>query len=195
MLAQFTPLLSQIQQSCPQISSAELNQFASGLTLFQLANKSHLLQAGEIPTQMVYLCHGLIKVYYSDEQGELTNINFCQEGQFAGDYLAYMQQRPSKYSFQCLEHCTLIGLPFAHIQHSLQQSPQLERFFRLQLEQAFASYLYRTESFLISQSEKRYRQFMQQQPNLLKRLSLTDLSSYLGIKRQHLTRIRQKMRG
>ncbi|MCP1660690.1 hypothetical protein J2T37_001646 [Neisseria perflava] len=34
---------------------------------------------------------------------------------------------------------------------------------------------------------------MQKQPDLFRRLSLSDLCSYLGIQRQHLTRIRKNL--
>jgi CRP/FNR family transcriptional regulator, anaerobic regulatory protein len=53
----------------------------------------------------------------------------------------------------------------------------------------------RIESFLFLTAEERYLDFTMQNPDLFNRVSLTHLSSYLGIERQTLTRVRQKLAG
>jgi hypothetical protein len=49
----------------------------------------------------------------------------------------------------------------------------------------------RIESFLFENAEQRYLNFISGNPNLFNRISLTYLSSYLGIERQSLSRIRK----
>jgi CRP/FNR family transcriptional regulator len=51
----------------------------------------------------------------------------------------------------------------------------------------------RIESFLFETAEQRYLEFMSENPDLYHRVSVSHLSSYLGIERQTLTRIRQKL--
>ena len=71
--------------------------------------------------------------------------------------------------------------------------PAIEGYFRRMIEQALVNYLQRTESFLLADAHQRYLHFLQTQPDLFRRISVSDLCSYLGIRRQTLTRIRKNM--
>jgi hypothetical protein len=51
----------------------------------------------------------------------------------------------------------------------------------------------RVESFLFNTAEERYLKFINENPDLIQRVSLTHLSSFLGIERQSLSRIRSKI--
>ena len=51
----------------------------------------------------------------------------------------------------------------------------------------------RLESLLYQNAEQRYQNFISQYPQLFNRITITHLSSYLGVERQTLTRIRQKL--
>jgi Mn-dependent DtxR family transcriptional regulator len=51
----------------------------------------------------------------------------------------------------------------------------------------------RIESFLFENAETRYLDFIKESPDVYSRVSLTQLSSFLGIERQSLTRIRKKL--
>ena len=51
----------------------------------------------------------------------------------------------------------------------------------------------RIDSFIFDNAEMRYLQFVQNHPDLFNRISITQLSSYLGVERQSLTRIRKKL--
>lgn len=187
------PFLQHIQTLCPSLNDDELALFARGLSVIELPPKAILYQAGDKVHHIHYVAQGLIKAFYVDEQGNQININFLREGVYATDYLAFSTQAPSKYSFQCLEYCVLIAFSSEHQEYCSKQIPHIERYFRIMIEQAFIRYLQRTEGFLLADAESRYRQFITQNPELFRRLSVSDLCSYLGIQRQHLTRIRKKL--
>jgi len=51
----------------------------------------------------------------------------------------------------------------------------------------------RVESFQFENAEERYLNFMKQNPDLYNRISLSHLSTYLGIQRPSLSRIRKKI--
>jgi hypothetical protein len=51
----------------------------------------------------------------------------------------------------------------------------------------------RIESFLFENAEERYLKFVENHSNIINRISVSHLSSYLGIERQSLTRIRKKL--
>jgi uncharacterized phage protein gp47/JayE len=64
---------------------------------------------------------------------------------------------------------------------------------RLIAEEVLKQHQKRIESFLFENAEDRYLDFIKTFPNIHDRVSLSYLSTYLGIVRQSLTRIRKKI--
>lgn len=185
--------LNDIKQKCPLITEAELIQFAQGLSVQQLTAREIYRPANVVPTQMGFVVSGLMKGFYTDSNGDVNVIYFGAEGDPVGDYLAFSRQIPSSYTLQTLELTTVVNLSFSHFQASLAQIPHLERYYRLLAEQGFHNFLQRTEALQSDDAESRYLHFIEQNPTLFKRISLSDLSSYLGVQRQSLTRIRKRL--
>jgi CRP-like cAMP-binding protein len=71
--------------------------------------------------------------------------------------------------------------------------PKFEKYGRLITEEILKMQQHRIESFIFQTAEERYLDFIKQNPDLYNRISLSHLCSYLGIERQTLTRIRQKL--
>lgn len=186
--------LAHVQAVCPRLSAADVAFFARGLQVRALPARAFLRRAGEAADSLFYVSEGLLKVFYEDENGGQTNINFLQAGQYAGDYSAFVSGRPCQYSFQCLEDCTLLGFSRAHQAACSEQIPAIEGYFRKMVEAALLAYLRRTERLLVADARTRYVEFLQDFPDLHRRVSVSDLCSFLGVQRQTLTRIRQQLR-
>lgn len=68
----------------------------------------------------------------------------------------------------------------------------MERYGLLIAEEVLKQHQKRIESFLFEDEEERYLDFIKTFPNLYCRISISALSTYLGIERQSLIRIRKK---
>ncbi|GAB3926441.1 Crp/Fnr family transcriptional regulator [Larkinella terrae] len=185
--------LNSIRQRCPSISEFELSQFASTLTFLELKKKDFFLQSGETQKVLGFITSGLIRSFFVDPEGNERTVGFYAEGDYATHYPAFIAQQPSRYSIQCLEPTTFLGLSFNDLQWNYQQSPNFEKYGRLIAEEILKRQQARIESFVFQTAEERYLAFIKQDPTLFNRISLSHLCSYLGIERQTLTRIRQKL--
>lgn len=188
-----THYLDYVRTLCPLLTKEQIAVLAQGLHVQTLSPKQSLLASGEIPQCVYHIVQGLIKAVYTNDDGEQVNVNFFQEAMAVVDYQALRTQTPSRYDFIAIEPCTLIVMPLSHLEQCCVQTPQIEQLYRLSLEQALFAYVRRTERFLITKAEERYLDFMHTEPELFRRLSVSDLSSYLGIQRQSLTRIRKQL--
>ncbi|HMM12614.1 MAG TPA: hypothetical protein PKE03_11020 [Bacteroidales bacterium] len=92
-----------------------------------------------------------------------------------------------------MEDTRLVLLSYEDMQRSYAQIPAFEKYGRLVAEEILKMQQQRIESFVFQTAEERYLDFMKQYPDLYNRVSLSHLCSYLGIERQTLTRIRQKL--
>ena len=136
---------------------------------------------------------GLIRSYFIDKnEKEITNAFFA-ENEFVTDYQAFIKQQKTRYNFECLEDCLLISIPFEIVDEVFSSSKNFANFGRKIAEWALEVRTKKYESFLFENAEQRYLGFVQENKSILNRISLTHLSSYLGIERQSLSRIRSKI--
>lgn len=156
-------------------------------------SKSIIIEEGRIQKNIYFLTSGLIRGFYINDEGKEITIRFINHQGWTTHYSALIGYTPSKYIFQALEISEIIALPFSVIQEGYNKYKGLERFGRLVAEHVLKTQQRRIESFQFLNAEQRYLNFIENHPALYNRISLTHLSSYIGIQRQSLTRIRQKL--
>ncbi|MBK5719828.1 Crp/Fnr family transcriptional regulator [Dysgonomonas sp. Marseille-P4677] len=182
-----------IKKECPFVSDGELRFFIGGLTVMKLKNKELYIKANSIQENIGFVYKGLIRCFYIKENCKDVTYSFVKEGGYITHYPAFINRQPSKYSFQCLEPSTIINISHNHIQICFEKCPSLLFYLSMSLGKEFTVQLSRIEGFLFDDAETRYLNFINENKDLYNRISLTHLSSYLGIERQSLTRIRKNL--
>ncbi len=185
--------LDVIANFCPKLTAAELNHFAQGMTISELKNKEFYIRGGDIQKHIGFVYQGLLRAYYIDAKGNEITIRFAPENAYATDYSAFVNQEPSKYFIQCIEPSVIVNLSYACIQSGYENFPGFERFGRLIAEKVLKTQQKRIESFLFDNAEERYLDFVKRNPDMFNRVSLSYLSTFLGIERPSLSRIRKKL--
>lgn len=184
---------SAIQQLCPMLTVEEWTYLKMGLQLKYFPAKNYFIQAGEIQRTIGFIIEGLVRVYYIDAKGSEITIRFNKERAYVTDYATFIAQRPSNYYFQCLEPTYLLLLSYQHIQEGYEKYRGIEHYGRLMAEEVLKRQQKRIDDFQFYNAEQRYLKFLEENPNLFNRVSLTHLASYLGVERPSLSRIRKKI--
>ncbi|GAB3523152.1 Crp/Fnr family transcriptional regulator [Emticicia fontis] len=187
--------LKSVKTFCPNIADDELSQFASKLKVKELNKKDFFLQSGKIQKEIAFIANGLVRSFFVNPEGNEITVGFYAEGDYATHYPAFISQKPVRYSIQCLEPTTMICLSYENMQWVYQNLPGFDRYGRLIAEEILKRQQARIESFIFETAEERYLDFIKYHPTLFNRVSLSHLCSFLGIERQSLTRIRQRLAG
>ncbi|MFN8347061.1 MAG: Crp/Fnr family transcriptional regulator [Spirosomataceae bacterium] len=187
------PYLQSVKSICQDLTEVELAQFASKLMVKELTKKELFLESGKIQKAMGFITKGLVRSFYVDPHGNEITVGFYSEGSYATHYSAFITRQPSRYTIQCLEPTTIVCLSFEDMQWVYQELPKFEKYGRLMAEEILKGQQTRIESFIFQTAEERYLDFIRHHSGLFNRISLSHLCSYLGIERQSLTRIRQKI--
>jgi CRP/FNR family transcriptional regulator len=177
----------------PNLTADELRFIEERVSVSELENKTFYLKSGDIQNEMSFLYQGLIRSFYIDEKGNQITIQFIKENDYISDYSAFITQTPTKFYIQCLEPCILVNISYLTIQEAYLKYKNFENYGRKIAEIILTNRQTKIESFLFEDAEKRYINFIKQNPNLLNRISITHLCSFLGIERQSLSRIRKKL--
>jgi CRP-like cAMP-binding protein len=193
MQKEFDIFLNSVRSICPELDNEELGDFAEKLSIKTLKKKEYFIHAGQIQKEVGFITNGLIRSFFIDTNGNEKTVRFYAQNDYATHYTAFITQQPSKYSFQCLEETNIALLSFDNMQRAYKQLPGFEKYGRLIAEEILKMQQHRIESFVFQTAEERYLDFLKQNPDLYNRVSLSHLCSYLGIERQTLTRIRQRL--
>jgi CRP-like cAMP-binding protein len=177
----------------PDWCDLEVLKVSPGSTFKMLKKNDFFVLPGKAQKAMGLVVKGLARGYMVDEDGNQMTIGFFSEGDYATDYSSFIKQEPSRYIIQCLEPTTFICLSLKDLQTINLHSSKFENYHYLIAEEILNKQQARLESFIFQTAEQRYIDFIRQYPKLFNRVSLSHLCSYLGIERQTLTRIRQKL--
>ncbi|RDC56502.1 Crp/Fnr family transcriptional regulator [Pedobacter chinensis] len=193
MEAAIQTYLESLKSVCGNIGEEDLSQMAARLKVKEYRKKDFFLEAGKVQKDLGFIVNGLVRSYFVDDDGDEKTVGFYPENDYATHYAAFITKRPSQYFIQCLEPTTFVCLTLDDLQWIYQRSPVFERYGRLIAEDILMRQQARIESFIFQTAEERYLDFIKVKSALFNRISLSHLCSFLGIERQSLTRIRQKI--
>ncbi len=155
--------------------------------------------AGDICDNLLFIGHGLVRLYIIDENGKDHTWNICFNDKnaqmlnlFVVDYDSFVNQTASQISFEVLEDCELLSLGYDEMQQMYRQLKKSERFGRLMAELAY-SYMHNLVIDRLTKSaQERYEMLMRQTPALMDKVPQYHIASYLGITPQHLSRLKNE---
>lgn len=173
------------------LNDAEKNALVS-LDIFRTVKKgSVLLQEGQISTHGYFVLKGCIRTYYIIDGEEKTTAFYTElEGLTPHCVLT---QKPSEYYISALED-TILTLSSPDMEAEIfTKFPKFETLCRMMSEQLLAKQQIDFDEFKTSSPEQRYINLLQKRPDLIQRVPLNQLASFLGIKPPSLSRLRARI--
>ena len=101
--------------------------------------------------------------------------------------------KPSRKAIQILEDAEIVGINANELFKLYDRFPEIERLFRKIFEAAYVDTINRIEGMQFHSAEERYKALLEQAPDVLKRVPLKYVASYLGITQVSLSRIRAQL--
>lgn len=149
------------------------------------------MKEGEICQAIYFISEGYSKAFHIVD-GEEKNTNFYLEHDFATNIHSLTQHVPSTYFIQACEPLSAVRFDKIKLQEAYRQSHEIESLGRKLLELVVAQQESQLAMFKLLSAQQRYEYLQKNKPALFQRVSLTQLSSYLGLSRETLSRIRRK---
>jgi CRP-like cAMP-binding protein len=155
----------------------------------QKKKNGFLLFEGEVCRYAWYLQKGLVRCYYTRDEREVT-MWFLEEDHMIVLSESLFRQKKSLFNLQALEDCELYAIHYQDIETVLRKYPEA-----MKLHQTFTEYYSRLKDLKIRATsmltaKERYRYFEKHFPQLLNRVKLEYIASYLDLSRRSLARAR-----
>jgi len=188
-LAGFLNFLHKIQP----LSTEAVDAVLSLCSLIPIRKNQNLQEIGQRCKTIYFVKEGLARIFYLKDGTDVTEY-FAFENDLIIRAESLFTAKPSKKAIQALENTVFIGIPAESLFSLFDNFPEIERLFRKIIEQAYVATVNRMESIQFHPAEERYAQLLDEKPDMIKRISLKHIASYLGITQVSLSRIRAAIR-
>lgn len=173
-----------------RLSPEQVEIFTAGIKIKQLRRRQYLLQPGDVSRYECFVTEGCLRQYYIDDKGVEHTLMFGFEDYWIGDMYSFLTGKPSRYNVEAIEDSTLLLIEKQRLEQLYDEIPELNRFYRILLQNAYIAMSDRISQTLTMTAEERYHAFLHRYPQAEQRLSLKHIASYLGITPESLSRIR-----
>lgn len=140
---------------------------------------------------LYFINSGLVKMFYHADGKEFI-MNFFREENMFTVLDSFPFQLPSEYNVLALESTSVQFLSFDAFEELCLKHHCMETFYRNILSHATYNMMRRIKEMLVQTHADHYEQYLKDNNDLVQRLSLGDLASYLGISQVSLSRIRSR---
>lgn len=191
-------MISILQSHIEQLINSNLPEDSCNLLssfLFEkcFEKKDYVVEEGESCNHIYFIINGSCYSYYTDENGVEHAIQFALEGYWISDQYSFFTGKKTIYNIKTLEPVRALVLNKINFQKACDQIPQLDRYFRLLIQNAFVALQYRLAKTNSEAAELRYIEFANNYPQFVQRIPQYLIASYLGIKPQSLSRIQKDL--
>jgi CRP-like cAMP-binding protein len=136
-----------------------------------------------------FINKGVARIYYFKDGVDITE-SFAFDNNIIARVESLFTGKPSRKAIQILEDSEIVAINSIQLFKLYDKFPEIERLFRLIFESAYVDTVNRIEGIQFHTAEERYNSLIKDAPDVLKRVSLKYVASYLGITQVSLSRIR-----
>lgn len=172
-------------------NEAVLKEIIPSFKTIRVPAKTILLREGEISKKAFFIENGCLRVWFNNNGKECTT-QFFFEGEMVSSIESFKTGTPGLFNIESIEDCVLKVVAKAELDRVEQNSPA----FRKKIEETILKRLFVYQKLFLSRikdsPEKRYRDLLENHPEMILRIPQHYIASYLGITSVSLSRIRNR---
>jgi len=130
--------------------------------------------------------------YYISPEGIEKIIYFAQEGTWTGEMDSMINETPSIVSTQAVEDSEVLIMNKANWENAIRNIPDFALYQIKKRGHTIARMKQQLAQTTTTTPDQKYRQLLNETPDLLQRLPLYKIASYIGVTPETLSRIRKR---
>jgi len=175
------------------VNEEDLQFILSHYKPLKLKKNELLLSEGELSRRMFFVVKGCLRVYFIKEDGSEVTRRIVFENAFSTTLVGFITRKPSMEFTQAIEPTSLLYIDREDFYSLLEAIPVWEKFYRQYLEYAYVNNTNRLMSFITLDAAEKYRQLLDENPEIVRRLPNRIVASYLNISPETLSRLKSKV--
>lgn len=172
------------------LTPEEVNSISNQFEYSELKKDGFFVKEDNVCTQMGFLLNGGVKSFSTDGNGKENITCFKFENAFFTSYESFTLREKSKKSIQAIEDSEIMTITYHKLNALFLEIPAFLNLAKTFIEQE----LIEKENYLLAYNNKtakeKYLHLLSHHPEIVKRVKVKDISSYLGITERSITRSR-----
>jgi CRP-like cAMP-binding protein len=171
------------------MSDDATEKLASILVHLEVRKNEFLLKEGEVSHLVYYVKSGLLRQFCYKNGKELTE-HFACEGSLFVNIDSFFHQRPAHAMIEALEPVVLYGIPYKPLMSLILESHEINLMYAHILEKLLIGVHKKINAFRLETAHERYLRLLKERPDIIKRVPLVHIASYLLMSPETLSRVR-----
>jgi signal-transduction protein with cAMP-binding, CBS, and nucleotidyltransferase domain len=188
----FGILFNNIKAYLPHFSDALTNSIVSSCEIFAFKRNDIILDYGETCRHCYFCISGMVTAKYIKDGREKAKWFFA-ENDLITSVKSFFRQIASADKLIAKEPTICLAIPWEKLEHIYDTHPEFNKVGR-KLTEYYYELAEDRAIWVNNTAEERYNLLFREYPKLVNRITDTELSSYLGISRQYLSKIKKQSR-
>jgi len=186
-------MLRQYISAYASLTGEEFAVLADKLVVREFDRRQLLVRVGEVEEYLSFIVKGLARMYFLKGKIEMIT-NIAKEGELIGASASFLSGKPSYYYVETLEPCTMLSITRANLERAYLESPKIEKLGRL----VTTYFVLQKEEWELEcmrlDTRERFLRFIGNNPELLMRVPQKYLASYLNMKPETFSRLKNHIK-
>jgi CRP-like cAMP-binding protein len=156
---------------------------------WDLDREQLILREGQIADYIWFVEKGCIRIYYKKEEKDITEW-IALDKQFFMSITSFFKRVPGKLIIQTIEKTSLWGIHFNDFMRLADEHVSIGRLLRQMVIGSLILSQERMESIQFETALQRYQRLLNTSPDIVQRVPMQYIASFLGITKETLSRIR-----
>jgi CRP/FNR family transcriptional regulator, anaerobic regulatory protein len=174
-----------------KINEEEENAFLKILETIHLKKKEYIFEEGKICNSIYFVNKGCLRLFQNIDGVENT-LDFFFENHWYSDFQSALLRKPSDENVQAIENSEVIKIDIMQLENLYLSYPIFERMGRLLVTHILLSFITLRKEISKENPKERYVRILKEQPEIIQKIPLQFIASFLGIQKESLSRIRKK---
>ncbi|PJJ08376.1 CRP-like cAMP-binding protein [Flavobacterium sp. 1] len=176
------------------LNQQQLDLISKKAAVLELRKDDYFSEAGKIVRQVGFIVEGITRVCYYNNKGEEITKYFIDENNIVVDLDSFNNEICSSAYVQAITDCKLIVFSKKDWQELLDTIVGWDTIVHKITSKALMLKVARRSPLVTEDATERYLKFLEIFPNVVNRVPLSYIASYLGITQSSLSRIRKNIR-
>jgi CRP-like cAMP-binding protein len=150
-------------------------------------------EENKIPAHLYFITKGFMRLFYYDDHGDEVTTLIASPNNFITPFLDFIHQKKSNLNLDSITDCEFLRIERSKLVELIDKNENFKNFSLIIFEQAMANTNIRANDLATLSAELRYKKLLEEQPEIIQKVPVQYIATYLGIKPQSLSRIRKQI--
>lgn len=174
-----------------KLSEETMERFCGLMQSLSLKKKDILIECGKVDTNIYIVKSGIIRRVHMDGMKEIT-VAFALAGTMIISYHSYCYRQPTYYQFEACCDSEVMVVSKEKFEKLVAESHEFACW-ALNMAQCSLYYNELKSSVINGDAMERYSSLLKNRPEILQKVSMKIIASYLGVSQAYFSRIRKKI--